>query len=483
MTIIKHSRLLQAIYNHSERTPEKTALYSTAGIPVTYRHLWQRIRAAGAFLKNTGVCKGDRIMLSAQKEVEFIYLYFGSHLCGAVNVVVDAKNNREHLDYIAAVVRPSMVLGMALEGYDSVAFNDIEFDTEDSDYTLAEYDENDAADIMFTSGTTGRPKGVVLSHYNIYSSASNINAFIGNTQDDIELLGLPLCHSFGLGRLRCNMITGATIVLHNGFANIKSVFTAFESYGITGFGMVPAVWAYIKRFSGTRIGKYASQFRYIEIGSSGMPLEDKSDLSKLFPSTRICMHYGLTEASRAVFMEFHENADDLSTIGKRVSPQVDIKIFKENEAEARIDEEGEICVNGNMVMKSYYLPEDNVDAFVNGYFRTGDWGRKSANGNIYLIARKKELINVGGKKVSPVEIEEALGKAGVGESMCVAIPDPQGILGEVPKALLVKTTFSKDIQSIKNELAHLLEPHKMPKVYEIVDSIPKTASGKKKRTI
>jgi len=478
-----HSRLLNAIFAHSEKTPAKIALYATDGTAVSYDQLKNRIVGAASFLIAAGLRKGDRIMLSAQKDVEFVYLYFGAHLCGAVNVVVDAKNNRDHLEYIASVVKPAMAFGMELDGHKSLPFSNIDFTRQAGAATTVDCEENDAADIMFTSGTTGKPKGVVLSHHNIYSSAANINRFIGNTSEDVELLGLPICHSFGLGRLRCNMLLGATVVLHNGFANLKSVFTAFAKYGVTGFGMVPAVWAYIKRFSGTRISRYAPQIRYIEIGSAAMPAEDKRLLCALFPGTRICMHYGLTEASRAVFMEFHENMDDLSTIGKSVAPEVDVRILREDGSEAAPGEEGEVCVKGNMVMKSYYLPEDNAQAFINGYFRTGDWGRKSASGNLYLVARKKELINVGGKKVSPVEIEEALDRVGVGDSMCVPMPDPDGVLGEVPKALLLKGTFSKEIDEIRHELSLLIEGYKMPKAFEIVESIPKTASGKKQRTL
>lgn len=477
------SKLLKSIRSHSENSPNKTAIFSTYGIPVTYSQLWQRIVNASCCLKEAGLRKGDRIMLSAQKEVEFIYLYFGAHLCGVVNVVIDAKSNREHLDYIASTVQPSLTFGMKISGYTDLQYADVNFDSAHENFFSEDIKDEDPADIMFTSGTTGNPKGVVLSHFNIYSSASNINKFIGNADDDVELLGLPICHSFGLGRLRCNMLTGATVVLHNGFANIKSVFSAFEKYRVSGFGMVPAVWSYIKRFSGTRIGKYANQIRYIEIGSASMPIEDKELLCELFPKTRICMHYGLTEASRSVFMEFHENLNDLSAAGKPVVPEVDVKIFKEDGTEASVDEEGEVCIKGNMVMQSYYLSDDNKSAFINGYFRTGDWGRKSANGNLYLLARKKELINVGGKKVSPIEIEDALEKVGVGESMCVAIPDPDGILGEVPKALLVKNTFLKNIDEIRKDLTKYLENYKLPRIYEIVDSIPKTASGKKKRTI
>lgn len=487
-----HSKILDSIFRHAEHKQEKVAIYSVDGTPYSYAAVAERIVSAAHYLRSLGLKKGDTIMLSAQKDVEFVWLYFGAHLCGIINVVVDAKNNREHLQYIAAAVHPSAAFGMDLSDinsdlYSSIkpfGFSDIEIPHCDIKFCATDPDEvkdSDTADIMFTSGTTGNPKGVRLTYANIYGSASNINAFIGNTSEDVELLGLPICHSFGLGRLRCNILTGATIVLHNGFANLKSVFAAFEKYGITGFGMVPAVWVYIKRFSGTRISKYANQIRYIEIGSAAMPIEDKRLLMELFPHTRICMHYGLTEASRSLFMEFHTDADTLDSAGRAVSKEVEVKILNDQGEEVPRDTEGEICIRGNMVTSGYLNSEDNANAFWGDFFRTGDWGSMDAAGGVYLKSRKKELINVGGKKVSPVEIEEALSRAGVGESMCVGIPDPDGVLGEVPKALLVKDTFDKAIDEIKKELTQYLESYKLPKAYEIVDSIPKTSSGKKKR--
>lgn len=476
-----HSPIIQAIYQHANAMPDKIAIVSVSGEEVSYGALRKAIEKAASFLQQSGIKSGDRILLSAQKEIDFVYLYFGAHLIGAINVVVDAKNNAEHLSYIASVTRPSLAVGMNIDGVKSIDYSSLVYPDNRPNSNEGSLSIDMTADVMFTSGTTGKPKGVKLSHFNIYSSASNINGFIRNSANDVELLGLPICHSFGLGRLRCNMITGGTIILHNGFANLKSVFEAMERYKVTGFGMVPAVWAYIKRFSGKRIGRFTDNIRYIEIGSAAMPIEDKQMLMELFPNTRICMHYGLTEASRAVFMEFHENKDDLSTVGKSVSDKVFVSVLNEDGHEAQPLEEGEICIKGNMVISSYYNEDDNEDAFINGYFRTGDWGYKSEDGRLYLVARKKELINVGGKKVSPIEIEEALSKAGVGESMCIAIKDPDGILGEVPKALLVKGTFTATLDEIKSSLHTILESYKMPRIFEVVDSIPKTSSGKKKR--
>ena len=244
--------------------------------------------------------------------------------------------------------------------------------------------------------------------------------------------------------------------------------------------MVPSVWAYIRKFSGTRIGKYASQIRYIEIGSAAMSLESKKELCSLFPDTRICMHYGLTEASRAAFMEFHENIDSLDTIGSPASKDVDIKIMDEEGCELPTLQTGEICVSGNMVMRTYFRPEENADAFWGTYFRTGDMGYKGQDGKFYLVSRIKEIINVGGKKVSPAEVEDAIIALGVEDCICVGVKDPSGILGEVPKAYILKGS-SLSFEDIRKGLASELESYKIPAFFEWIDSIPKTSSGKKQR--
>ncbi len=511
---ISHSPVLEAVFAHAGRTPDKTAIVTVDGSTVSYSALVRNILRAALWLSEKGISRGSRVMISAEKEVEFIYLYLASHLLGAVNVVVDAHNDTDHLQYIAEKTQPALFIGLDLPETETIAYGDIHLPAASDEMEVEELigrivelrksseplNSEDTADIMFTSGTTGNPKGVLLSHANIAGSALNINSFIGNGSDDVELLGLPLCHSFGLGRLRCNMLTGAAVVLHNGFANLKSVFSAFEIYNITGFGMVPAIWAYIKRFSGTRIARYAPQIRYIEIGSAALPEEDKRMLSEIFPDTRICMHYGLTEASRSAFVEFHDDKEHLGSVGRRVGDQVEIAVFDSDGHRLPAGEEGEICVRGNMVTKGYLDPADSEDAFYrddraqlsyidgNGeghirgdFFRTGDGGRMDEEGYVYLTDRIKEIINVGGKKVSPVEIEETAKRISGAESVCMAVPDPTGILGEVPKLLVLKSSLTMDPEDLSRALAEDLASYKLPRFVDVVSALPLTANGKKKR--
>jgi long-chain acyl-CoA synthetase len=193
------------------------------------------------------------------------------------------------------------------------------------------------------------------------------------------------------------------------------------------------------------------------------------------------MHYGLTEASRALFAEFHENIDNLNAVGRPASPLVEVCVRDEDGTPVPDGTDGEICVRGNMVTHSYYLPDDNVDAFFGEWFRTGDWGHRAANGDFYLTGRKKELINIGGEKVSPVTIEQAIKSIGIPDCACIAAQDPNGVLGEVPKAFLVRGDSTLDFDDIKRQLTQLLPPNEIPVLWEWVDSIPRTTSGKIQR--
>lgn len=473
--VVTHSPLLSAIARHANNVPDKIAVYYS-DVAVTYGMLWKNIVSTASLLLGQGVVPGDRVGLVARKGIDFIYFYFASQLLGATNVVLDPESNPERLAYIKEVARPKIIVG----DEPLCDVGDLPSTSLDRFGRPGLTDES-PAEIVFTTGTTGAAKGVVLSHGNIFGSAANINSFIGNGRDDVEVLCLPLCHSFGLGRLRCTMLQGATLIILPSFANVKVFFAALEKFHATGFGMVPAAWAYIRKFSGTRIAKYAGQIKYIEIGSAAMPIAQKRELCELFPTTRICHHYGLTEASRAAFMEYHDCIANLKTIGREVSDKVIIKIFNEQGVEVPDGESGELCVKGNMVTKGYLRSEENKCAYWGDYFRTGDGGYRGLDGNLYLVSRIKELINVGGKKVSPVEVEDAIIALGAQDCAVIGIADKRGVLGEVPKAFVVRGVCTLSLEELAEGLRGTLEDYKIPAEWAWIDAVPKTASGKKQR--
>ena len=471
----------EQIFDHVQNTPDKVALIS-GDTEITYSQLWDYCLCAAEKLKQDyHLKKGDRVILSAAGNIEFVYAYFGVHIAGGICVPIDPDTNQTRFEYIEKSTTPVCVMGLLHNvKKETIPFSDVVNGTSKATYIAPE--QSQVADILFTTGTTGAPKGVALSQEGLSAAARNINAYIGNTNSDVELLALPVSHSFGLGRLRCSLSKGATVVMLGTFANVKKFFKEMARCQVTMFAMVPASWGFIKKMSGKYIGKFADQLKFIEIGSSFMPVEDKELLMSLLPKTRICMHYGSTEASRSAFMEFHTYKDNLLSIGK-ASPNVEIKIFTSQGTPAALGEEGEVCVKGEHVTCSYWneTPERFASDFYDGYFRTGDCGTMDAEGNIYLKSRIKEMINVGGKKVSPMEVEDILNTIpGIKESACIGIPDPGIVLGEVVKAFIVADDNLSD-EEIMQQLRPQLEVYKLPVEIERINAIPKTGSGKIQR--
>lgn len=471
----------EIIYQHSLASPDKIAIIS-GELKVSYAELWNRIKQAAAWFDTKGWELNSRIVISASKNIDFIYTYFGAHLAGMICVPIDPETSTNRLKRIMECASPSAIIGELRnkDVYEVRPFSEVKGVVERAnDFPK----ETDWADLLFTTGTTGLPKGVMLSFSNQLAAANNINAFIDNSIEDVELLALPISHSFGLGRLRCTLVKGATLVLLGSFASMKKFFGEIERCNVTGFGMVPASWAYIVKMSGDRIARYESQLKYIEIGSAFMPKVEKQKMMTWLPNTRICMHYGLTEASRSTFINFHTDEEHLDSIGKS-SPNTTVAIFDETGNLVQLGQEGELCVKGKHVCSGYWGVDENTfkSDFYGDYFKTGDWGYMDHSGYIYLKSRKKEIINVGGKKVSPIEVEEALNSiVGIEESACIGVYDE--VMGEVVKAFIVGSLTKADDESIKKEMLSLIENYKVPVYLEYVDCIPKTSSGKIQRLL
>jgi len=474
--------LEEKIFNFSVKTPSKIALIDKKK-SISYKELFENIWAIKMVLeKEYSLKKEDSVLLAANKNVHFIYTYFAIHLIGAKVIPLDLQIQQERLKFIVENTKPKIVIGLqwneSITCFDFDLLMDLKLIEVPNRIEFPDFFQE--ADILFTTGTTGHPKGVALTHGNLVASANNINTFIKNNSNDVELLALPISHSFGLGRIKCVLSIGGTLVLLGSIVNIKKMFRTFEEYNISGFGMVPASWQYIQKMSGTRLADFANQLNYIELGSAYMSPEEKKKLITLFPNTRICMHYGLTEASRSAFMEFHSDVSSLNTIGQ-ASPNVVIKIKNESGKTNKPGEEGEICIKGDHVTLGY-INKPKVDFFYNDYFRTGDIGSIDDKGYIYLKGRYTEIINVGGKKLSPIEVETKIHEFDSQlESACIGIKDPNEVLGEVVKAFIVKNNSAKDFQEINDFLKSKLESYKVPAIYEWIDEIPKTKSGKIQR--
>lgn len=470
--------IVEKIFKHAAQTPAATAIIFPR-FSLTYYQLADNISAACSWLKSQSVRKGSIVALGASRCPEFIACYFAAHALGAIVLNLDTETNADRLTQLFEKTQPTLVIGLSNGKCRSYTEVDL---TIPGEISIAASPDM-VADLMFTTGTTGEPKGVPLTHSNLVAAATQINSFIGNNKNDVEVLALPICHSFGMGRLRCVLSAGGTVILTPGFSNSKYLLNVLKSYKATGFSFVPAAWAYLRQMSGDKLAECSPYLRYIEIGSAPMPEQERRHLMSLFPQTRICMHYGLTEASRSTFIEFHQHQEHLSSAGKP-TPGVQIKIFSPHGEELSANEEGEICIKGAHVMRRYW-ESSNLDGYFGDFFRSGDWGRLDDNGFLYILSRTKDIINTGGKKVSPEEVESVLVTVpGIVECACIPVPDPNGLLGEVIKAVLVSDNSSSipSETELRKIVSQRLENYKCPAIYEWRETaLPKTESGKLQR--
>jgi len=463
--------------------PERDALIA-GGRRVSYGELWARVMTAAHEFACCGVGRGDRVLLAAPSVPAFTYGYFATHLLGAVAVPLDPNAPKPRRDELIRRTAPK--LAFSAEGEPHAEFGQMR--------AIAELDSlpvreaafeapalGTLADVLFTTGTTGRPKGVRLTHRNLAAAAHHINAVIGTTEGDVEVVPIPLYHSFGLGRLRCGLSAGATIVLVQGFRLPGEIFSALERHAATGLVGVPAGFAVLLRFGERGLGPFAEHLRYIEIGSAPMPLEHKRMLMELLPRTSLFMHYGLTEASRSTFIEFHRDSAHLETAG-RAAPGVQLVVRDASGKACGPAVRGTLWIGGPHVSSGYWdEPELSAATFAGGWVCTGDLAHADEAGFIHLHGRQDDMVNVAGFNVSPDEVERVLAEhPAVAEAACVGVPDPRGIVGQVLRAFLVAAADQPPATDAELScwVAQQLESHKVPSQYEWVSKLPRSDSGK-----
>jgi long-chain acyl-CoA synthetase len=476
--------LTDQVRAHAERQPDQPALISGKHA-LSYAQLWRGSMAVRHWLtQNRGIGPGDRVVMSAGSQgAWFAATYLGTHLAGATAVPLDDRLGETTRRAILDAVAPALNLSGEHQGELTSLLTAATSGPVVVDQQQVALQSSDTADIMFTSGSTGNPKGVVLSHGNIMAAATNINAFIGNNASDREVLTLPLSHSFGLGRLRCNLLAGGTTILVPGLTFPALTLKALADYQATGLAFVPAGAALMLRF-GDKFAAAACHVRYVEIGSAQMDLHVKRELMRVLPRTRICMHYGLTEASRSAFIEFHADREHLASVGKP-TPNVEIRIVDGGGRALPAGSAGDIQVRGGTVMKEYWKNPELTHAVrdADGWLRTSDLGYFDECGYLHYKGRSDDLINVGGRKVYPLAVENcAVEIAGVEECACVAAADPEGMLGEVPVLYVVPAAGSTLTESsLLSRLRTLMAPYAVPRSIHFVEKLPKTDSGKIRR--
>ena len=342
--------------------------------------------------------------------------------------------------------------------------------------------EEDLSEILFTTGTTGKPKGTMLSVANIYASTHNTWKGVGMQEDDVVLLPLPLNHSVGMRVTRTIFYIGATLILQNGFTFAQELEKNIEGYHCTGLVSVPASIELVYRQMQDKFANIMGNLRYMEFGAGSLSYDMKKKLVNMLPDTKIVNTWGSTETGGAIFLVVSENPDKLTALGKPIEG-VEVKTVdtEGNEITARdIDTAGRMVLRGKMQMMGYYqMPEANAQTLVDGWLYTNDMVYLDEDGYIYMLGRADDIINVGGEKVSPVEVENIAQEfEEIRECACIGVDDPDGILGKVPVLYIVPEGSAVNEEELTKFLAERMERYKLPQRYLNIRELPRNRMKK-----
>ena len=492
--------------------PEKTAVIQGAR-RVSYGELNRNAAAVAGFLLRNGLVHGDRVGVLSENSPEYVAAWLGIQKAGGIPVDVNYQYGRseikkvlahslplflvaerKHLDRVLTLMaelpsirriigidcppRPSSAFAQALlqEPY-YTSFDEVVGRTEAAcRYPVLR--GQDLAAIVYTSGTTGAPKGVMLSHDNFSANALAIISYLGITERDSVMVVLPFCYSYGKSLLTTHLAAGGTLVLENSFLYPNVVLNRMAEEAVTGFAGVPSTFALLLNKSNVRNYRFP-KLRYLTQAGGPLPPRHAEEVRKAFPGSSLYIMYGQTEATaRLTYLDPGDAARKPGSIGKAV-PGVKIEIRKEGNLLAGPGEEGELVVTGKNVMAGYWNnPGETNKVLRNGALYTGDMGMMDEEGFIFIAGRRGDMIKSGAHRISPREVEETILELDeVHETVVVGSSDE--ILGETLKAFIVaRDGAALDAKRIQQHCRARLASFKIPKDVVFVQSLPKTFSGK-----
>jgi len=503
MTLMPNLCLNQLLAAQVNRNPEANAITAPGRTPLTYRQLNHHINHVVATLNTLGVGRNDRIAIVLPNGPEMA-LAFLAVAAGATAAPLNPAYRADEFDFYlsdikakaliiqAGVFEPARAVARA-HGIQIIELQPV-LKAEAGIFTLTPASTGDArpksggfaqpddvALVLHTSGTTSRPKIVPLTQSNLYTSAHNISATLALTENDRCLNVMPLFHIHGLiGGLLSSLTVGASVVCTPGFYAPK-FFEWFQAFGPTWYSAVPTMHqAILARASTHREIIARTQLRFIRSSSAALPPQVLADLENVF-NAPVIEAYGMTEASHQMASNpLPPRQRQPGSVGMAAGPE--IAIMDEAGHLLSSGTLGEIVIRGANVTRGYENnPKANQSAFTNGWFRTGDQGYLDSDGYLFITGRLKEIINRGGEKISPREVDEILmDHPAVAQVVTFAMPHSQ--LGEEIAAAVVlhenATDTTKDIQAFA---AARLADFKVPRQIIILDEIPKGPTGKLQR--
>jgi long-chain acyl-CoA synthetase len=495
---MRQEKLLAA---HAVRAPEKTALVFGQR-RVTYAELYESSQSLAAGLHRNGVKPGDRVLVYLPNGVEFAQTIFAAFALGAVVVPVNTRLTPKELVYFAQDSRPSVmffhsdsaealqpiqadlagirkiVVGKAIDG--ALAFEELAAPSDESLPEIPLTAEDSM--IMYTSGTTGKPKGALITHANFVVQHGYLNAIEwGISREDRFLVTTPLAHRTGLARMTNALLLGATLVIMDRFDPAAAI-ELIEREGVTAAGMVPTVARMLMPHLEKDPGRCAS-LRHVIVTGEAFPVELKRRLIELLPKVRLHSFFAMTEVGSVSSLEHEEQFTHPTSVG-RPTPGVEVKLVDDAGKEVSVGEAGEMLVRSGIpgrftTMRGYYnRPEETAKTIVNGWVHTGDMARFDADGYLYIVDRKKDMVLSGGFNIYTKEVEQALLEhSAIADAAVVGVPDP--IFGEAVVAFLemrAGRTLSK--ADVAEHTKSRIASYKKPKYVYFVDALPRNALGK-----
>jgi long-chain acyl-CoA synthetase len=480
--------------------PDACALVA-ADQRVTYGQLWRSVGRAAHGLAQQGVAPGDRVALLMRNSPEYVACYYGVLACGGTVVPLNQEAKARDLAAWIAHAGARLVVAdarhperaaltaMLAGGAAMIAANAL---TEEAPQAIdldrvAPGGDQALAALLYTSGTTGQPKGVMLSHANLASNMLAIVEYLGLGPSDRVLSALPFFYSYGNSVLHTHLAAGGTVVIETSMMYPQRTVEAMRREQVTGFSGVP--WMFTSLLTHTSFGQMRDDLpslRYFTQAGAPMAPADIARVRAAFPAVDFFVMYGQTEATAR--LSFLPPADlDLhaGSIGRAI-PGVTLQIRREDGRVAQAGEAGEVFAAGPNIMLGYWNAPEATRAVIadepNGrWLRTGDIGYADADGYLFLVGRSAEIIKTGAHRVSPLEIEEAaLRLDGLLEAAAFGVPDAQA--GEAIHLAVVERPGSGLTE--RDVLAHCrgqLSLYKMPRRVIFKASLPRTASGKLQR--
>ncbi|MFG2640691.1 long-chain fatty acid--CoA ligase [Streptomyces sp. NPDC048370] len=471
----------------ARKTPDRTALVHR-GTSLTYAELHDRVGRLAAALRERGVRRGDRIAYLGPNHPAFLETLFAAGLLGAVFVPLNTRLAPPEIDHQLSDSGAHTLVHAPGHGEGSatsppyriqvgVEYEELIAGAEGATRPDEPVSGDDVCIIMYTSGTTGRAKGAMLTHANLTWNALNVLIDTDLRSDERALVVAPLFHTAGLNMLALPvLLKGGTCVLEERFY-ADTTLDLVQRHGITAMFGVPTMYELMAR-SPRWVDADLSTLRTLTCGGSPVP----GRLISTYQERGLAFQqgYGLTEASPGVlYLDAEHSVDKAGSAGV---PHffTDVRIVRPDRSDAEPGETGEVLVRGPHVMSGYWgLPEASAAALDDGWLRTGDAAGADADGYVTVADRIKDMIISGGENIYPAEVEDALlAHPDVAECAVIGVPDERW--GEVPRAVLVPHPGTAlDADAVLASLAGHLAPYKIPKAAVVVpEALPRTASGK-----